>query len=230
MTIISPRLRQLIFVMAIAAGSPQIAVADETQSVAAGKTLAAGGNSKGVPPCSACHGADGGGQAASGIPRLAGLDAAYVKAQLVAFGGGSRENSMMSPIAKAMDASAITDAAAYYASLPAPATTASGPQAQIASGAVLAERGDWAANIPPCASCHGAAGHGVGSAFPGIAGQSALYISNQLKAWQAGTRHDDPLGLMHGVATRLNADQVAAVAAYYASVSATEQTGKGGAK
>ena len=42
-----------------------------------------------------------------------------------------------------------------------------------------------------CGECHGAAGQGVGKTFPKLAGQSAEYIANQLKAWKAGKLADD---------------------------------------
>ncbi len=184
--------------------------------LAKGKAIAANGNMAGVTSCVECHGAAGEGQAAAGIPRLAGLDAAYLQGQLVAFGSGTRENSSMTTIAKRMNADTMADLSAYFASLPAPppappaATTS-----QIAAGAKLALRGDWTASIPPCASCHGQKGLGVGAAFPPIAAQSATYIAAQLNAWKTGTRHDDPLGLMRTVAVRLNDTQISAVAAYY---------------
>lgn len=209
---------------------PTTTRAADPQTIDKGKTLATTGGG-GVPPCSACHGADGGGQAASGIPRLAGLDAGYVHAQLTAFANGSRANAMMGPVAKAMDANAMADAAAYYASLQAPAPEPStAPETQVAAGKMLAERGDWSRDVPACASCHGGSGHGVGAVFPAIAGQSTAYITNQLKAWKAGSRHDDPLGLMHSVATRLSDEQVAAVAAYYATLPGAAPTGQESAR
>lgn len=189
--------------------------------VEAGKAIATKGNDKGVPPCSACHGANGEGQATSGIPRLAGLNAAYLQGQLAAFGIGTRDNAMMSPIAKTMDATSMAAAAAFYASLPAPEASAPGQsKAAVAQGEAIALRGDWDAEIPPCASCHGERGRGVGATFPAIAGQSSAYVINQLQAWKKGSRHDDPLGLMKTVAGRLSDAQVAAVAAYYEALPA----------
>ena len=88
----------------------------------------------------------------------------------------------------------------------------------IAAGAALAGRGDWSKGLPGCGQCHGAAGQGVGKTFPGLAGQSAEYIMSQLKAWKDGKRTNDPLHLMTGIASKLSDDQVAAVAAYYASL------------
>ena len=65
--------------------------------------------------------------------------------------------------------------------------------------------------------CHGAAGQGVGETFPKLAGQSAEYIANQLKAWKDGKRSNDPLHLMTGISSKLNDFQAGcSVAAYYA--------------
>jgi cytochrome c553 len=41
---------------------------------------------------------------------------------------------------------------------------------------------------------------------------------SQLKAWKDGKRTNDPLHLMTGISSRLSDGQIAAVAAYYASL------------
>ena len=76
---------------------------------------ARGGN--GVAACAGCHGSDGGGQAA--FPRLAGLDAAYLRKQLDDFAAGRRRNAVMQPIASALAAADRSAMAEYYAGLPA---------------------------------------------------------------------------------------------------------------
>ena len=45
-------------------------------------------------------------------------------------------------------------------------------------------------------------------------------MQDQVDAWQAGTRPPGPLGLMGSVAKKLSADDVAAVAGYYAKLHA----------
>jgi cytochrome c553 len=120
----------------------------------------------------------------------------------------------MAPIAKAMNAAERGAAAAYYAKLPfdAPST---GEQ-RGGDGAVLATRGRWDKTIvPACEQCHGPRGVGVGEAFPPLAGQPAVYIGQQLRAWQQGTRPPGPLGLMKAVATRLSEQDVDSVAHYF---------------
>ena len=56
--------------------------------------------------------------------------------------------------------------------------------------------------------------------FPYLAGQQADYIIEQIKNWRTGQRGGDPLGLMKAVAAKLDDDDIAAVAAYYASLPA----------
>jgi cytochrome c553 len=185
-----------------------------------GRGIAAGGNGRDAPACSACHGVQGAGQPDVAYPRLAGLDSAYLIEQLNAFAEGRRDNETMSPIAKALTPDERQAIAKFYAGLTAPKMEESkkADDKAIAAGAALASRGDWSKGLPGCGQCHGAAGQGVGKTFPGLAAQAAEYITAQLKAWKDGKRTNDPLHLMTGIASKLSDDQVAAVAAYYASL------------
>lgn len=183
-------------------------------------TIARQGNGKGAAPCMACHGADGGGQAAAGYPRLAGLNAAYLQKQLQDFSNGSRISQMMQVTAKALDADERHALALYYSTLPLPPALAKPATPQPAAdsvGAVLATRGDWERGVPGCMQCHGPGGVGVGANFPPLAGQPAAYIKAQLKAWQRGSRHNDPLQLMQHVAAALSAKDIDAVANWFAA-------------
>jgi cytochrome c553 len=191
-----------------------------------GRDIAAGGNGRDAPACSACHGAQGEGQPGAAYPRLAGLDSAYLIDQLNAFADGSRNNESMSPIAKALTSDERQAVAKFYAGLVTPKVDE--PQKAgdktIAAGAALASRGDWSKGLPGCGQCHGAAGQGVGKTFPRLAGQSAEYITAELKAWKEGKRTNDPLHLMTGISSKLSDDQIAAAAAYYASLPAAAVT------
>lgn len=185
-------------------------------------TIITHGNNKGAPACEQCHGADGGGTAAAGFPRLAGLQEEYIKHQLLSFRSGKRNNPIMEPIAKSLSDKEVSLLAAHFAALPVPAATpAGGDAALLKNGKAIANRGDWGHDIPACFQCHGPDGKGVGTVFPPIAGQSALYISNQIAAWKAGSRSNDPVGLMRAVADKLTAEQVEAVSAYLANQSLT---------
>jgi cytochrome c553 len=191
-----------------------------------GRDIAAGGNGRDAPACSACHGAQGEGRPDLAYPRLAGLDSAYLIEQLNAFADGRRNNETMVPIAKALTADERQAIAKFYAGLATPKVDE--PQKAddktIAAGAALASRGDWSKGLPGCGQCHGATGQGVGKAFPTLAGQSAEYITAQLKAWKDGKRTNDPLHLMTGISGKLSDDQIAAAAAYYASLPAAAVT------
>jgi cytochrome c553 len=191
-----------------------------TAYAADGRDIAANGNGREAPACSACHGAQGEGQPDVANPRLAGLDSEYLMAQLNAFAEGHRDNETMSPIAKALSPDERQAVATFYAGSVTPKVEEShqADDKTIAAGAALASRGNWSKGLPGCGQCHGAAGHGVGKTFPGLAGQSAEYIMKQLKAWKDGKRSNDPLHLMAGISNKLNDDQIAAVAAYYASL------------
>ncbi|RTR07177.1 c-type cytochrome [Halomonas nitroreducens] len=195
--------------------------------LAAGPALALEGDpSRGesvAGTCVACHQADGMGMnmpQGESWPRLAGLPADYIAKQLHDFQAGRRENATMMPFAKMLDDQQIADVAAYYAGL------ASWPELPTAYSAAspdqpgewLAERGDWDKTLPACSQCHGPNGQGVGADFPPIAGQHAGYLSAQLRAWRNGDRHNDPDGLMRGIAERLDDDQIDLIADYYATL------------
>ena len=189
--------------------------------------LATQGNGKGAPPCLGCHGADGGGQAAAGFPRLAGLNASYLRRQLDSFADGTRDNPVMKPVATALTTDERQALAQYYSQQPLPAglaRPATRPPAPGGRGGVLATRGRWRHQVPACEQCHGPGGVGVGAAFPPLAGQSAAYIAAQLKAWQQGSRHNDPLALMQHISAALDDQDITAVATWFAAQPLREAT------
>lgn len=184
----------------------------------AGRTIASQGTSGGSPACAACHGADGAGNAAAGFPRLAGIDADYLAHQMRAY-EKNREDPIMAPIVAALTDREIRDVSAYYASLPPPAPSPDRIAADedlMRAGERLATRGAWDRDLPACTSCHGPGGRGIDSVFPAIAGQHAVYIAKQLRAWRDGSRRGDPGALMETVARRLSDREIDAVAAWFA--------------
>lgn len=185
----------------------------------AGEQIAREGNGRGAAACSSCHGADGGGMPGTTFPRLAGLPAGYLARQLRSFQDGSRDDPVMSVNAAALDDAEIDAVADYYAALEAPAAAGSATEEQAGLGQRIAERGAWHRYVPSCQSCHGPGGVGVGDDFPPLAGQISGYTVQQFRYWQDGARTNDPLGMMHAVATRLTAEEIEAVAAWYAGLS-----------
>jgi cytochrome c553 len=84
-------------------------------------------------------------------------------------------------------------------------------------GAVIAAQGT-SNGAPACAQCHAFNGVSDGSgAFPRIAGQSAYYLTKELRDFTSGIRVN---AIMTPVAGALTADDIADVAAYYAGIEA----------
>lgn len=186
--------------------------------VKAGEAIAKSGAGN-ISACMQCHGPNGEGQAAAGFPRLAGQNRDYLVKQLKDFKAKLRTNPLMSPIANALSPVQMNDVADYYASLPPwkPGPGAAQNTEQISRGAQLAQHGNWDKGMPACFACHGANGTGIPPHFPSIAGQNSAYISSQLNAWKAGTRINDPGGLMKAVADKLSTEDISAVSAYLAN-------------
>ena len=74
-----------------------------------------------------------------------------------------------------------------------------------------------------CAACHGVNGVSVGDAIPNLAGQKAAYIETQLKALKDGSRKNPVMG---AIAAQLSSDEMANVAAYFASLSGASGSAK----
>jgi len=65
-----------------------------------------------------------------------------------------------------------------------------------------------------CAACHGANGVSVSDAIPNLAAQRPGYLEAQLKALKEGTRKNP---IMNAIAAQLSGEDMANVAAYFAS-------------
>jgi cytochrome c553 len=182
-----------------------------------GALIAAGGGPGGArSACFTCHGIDGGGQAASGIPALAGLDAAYLARQLDDYASQARPDPAMREIARALSPADRRAVSVYYAQL-----TQSTPialrhdPAHMQEGAALYAAGST--RVQACIDCHGPRARGRNAA-PALAAQPARYTATQLRLWQEGKRRNDPDGVMARVAQAMNAREIEAVAAYLANL------------
>lgn len=197
-------------VLIVSASLADLAHADR----AAGAALARQG-AAGITACVACHGAQGEGQAAAGFPRLAGQGQPYLLKQLQDFASGRRTHPQMEPIARALTAQQMRDVTDHYASLPGwKAEAKPAAASQSTRGARLAVAGNWDAGIPACFACHGPDGAGIPPHFPALSGQPTAYTRAQLKAWQTGTRGNDPQGLMKSVADKLSDAEIDAISEY----------------
>ncbi|MFM0207401.1 c-type cytochrome [Paraburkholderia sediminicola] len=217
------RRRYLTTYLAIA-GTVLAMSSAHADDLSTGQTIAMQGTAKGVAACISCHGAKGEGNAAAGFPRLAGVSASYLSAQLTAFADGTRQNPIMQPMAKLLSAHERDAVAQYFAGLqPPPGIKASDNESAKPSdvGAWIATRGRWNEGLPACVQCHGPGGIGVGATFPPLAGQPASYIASQLHSWKSGTRPPGPMALMAAVAGKLSDTDITAVAAYYGGTGAS---------
>jgi cytochrome c553 len=67
--------------------------------------------------------------------------------------------------------------------------------------------------VEVCAPCHGTDGAGRDVETPNLAGQSGIYLYNQLIAFRKGTRQHPP---MKGIARQLTDNEINAIVSYYA--------------
>ena len=77
---------------------------------AAQRPIVAGEAPAAASSCAPCHGPTGQGQQAAGIPRLAGMSAKYLEAQLHGYRDGRRSDPVMEPVANQLDAADIAAA------------------------------------------------------------------------------------------------------------------------
>lgn len=73
-----------------------------------------------------------------------------------------------------------------------------------------------------CAGCHGSDGVSKNPMFPSLAGQSSLYLDNQLKHFRDGSRENPT---MNGLAKDLKDNEIENLATYFASLSSKSAGG-----
>ena len=129
----------------------------------------------------------------------------------------------MSPIAKALSTDDVADVTAYYSGVTAPfPPLATADPSLVRRGEQLATLGEATKNIPACNNCHGPDGSGEPPAIPYLAGQYTQYIAFELHSWQRADRKNSP-EYMAMVAAKLDDQDVAALAAYFQQIRATNQ-------
>ena len=174
------------------AGSTQVSTAlqgsgdpaaSTTRQGSVAAALAASGDGHGIPACSSCHGAVGEGNAAAGFPRLAGLPAAYLVAQLNLFANGGRRNAVMEPIARQLTAGQRGQLAGFYAGLPVGAGVAAvGAVAAGTTPVGAAPVGEAAAGVAPAGTTP------VGTAPPAAIPIGAASAGDAASTGQLGER------------------------------------------
>lgn len=169
-----------------------------------------------VRACARCHGAEDL-PASALVPTLHGQPPERLFQALRDYARGERRSGVMQQAASGLSEALMLRLATFYAGLPAPRKPRDSridPE-RILRGRQIAEAGDARAEVPACNSCHAA---GSAPLFPKLAGQPQRYLEGQLKTWQAGLNDRSATGaIMAPIARRLNATQIADVAAYFAS-------------
>ena len=187
----------------------------------AAKPDAAKGQSIATQVCAACHAADGN-SAMVANPKLAGQSYDYLHKQLVNFKPqagkkAERDNAVMAGMIANLSPGDMKDVAAFYASQK--LKPASAKDKELAAVGQKIYRGGVAASaVAACAGCHGPSGAGIPAQYPRISGQFAEYVEAQLKAFRAGSRANDPNGMMRAVAGRMNDREIQAVSEYVAGL------------
>ena len=176
-----------------------------------------------LPYCAMCHGNDG----RSGnpqIPRLDILPQAYIEQTLLAYASGARNSGIMHVAASNVTEADLMELAAWFGSQAATPDrmTEVMDRDLIARGEALARQGTR--DVPTCVSCHGPKATPQSADFPRLAGQSVDYLQDQLHLWHEGTRGGGvKAALMTKAAQDLSDDDMAALAAWYASLPAADQ-------
>lgn len=186
-----------------------------------------------VARCAGCHGLDGAGAPSGAFPNLTGLTARYIAASLRAYRDEARHSGLMQVQSYDLSDEQVDALAAYFEAQPdrpAPLVAASEPdEAAVEAGRAIALEG-WPANeVSACTSCHGlleatpTKRDDTLRYAPHLAGQHAAYLRSQLNAWKergrGGAFEETPQYLT--AHRRLSAEQIDAVAAYYAHLEAS---------
>ncbi|WP_245470918.1 c-type cytochrome [Bradyrhizobium guangzhouense] len=171
--------------------------------------------------CKTCHGLSGQGFRGSfPMPRLAGQQPEYVKNQLQAFIERRRTNPVMFNVSHVLTPAMLTALSGYFKDLN-PKPLGGAPRDSLAVGKKIYEEGVPAAEVPPCASCHGPDAKGA-DAFPRLAGQLHDYMIRKLTNWDKERGQDkanpDNSAIMQPIAHNLTEAQIKAVAAYLSTL------------
>lgn len=189
---------------------PAMAKAGTNAEIGRGATLALS--------CTMCHGVQG--LSLSDAPNLAGQYPEVVIKQLEDYRSGHRSSPIMEAIVSALSERAVRDLAAYYAYLPKARTA---PTTYDETLPALIRVGDPLRNIAPCISCHGGVDQKLGA--PWLEGMPKQYLVNQLKAFVAGTRHNDPGAQMRNMARAMTEAEIDEVATFYARKASSGEPG-----
>jgi cytochrome c553 len=196
--------------LAQAAGEPAVKA-----DPAKGEALYVNGDAaRGIAACASCHGAAGNSTIVQN-PKLSAQHETYLYKQLVEFKTPSRNNPIMTSIAKPLTDAEMKNLAAYLAAQ-APKPGAARNKETVELGKQIYRGGIAEKKVPACAACHGPTGAGIPGQFARLAGQHQQYTADQLIKFRTGERANSPQ--MTTIAKRLSDDEIQAVADYIAGL------------
>ena len=173
-----------------------------------------GDAARNIVACIACHGAAGN-STISQNPKLAGQHAAYLSKQLHNFTGPTRNNAIMTTMAKALSPEDILNVTTYL-SVQTPGPGAAKNKEWMEAGKKIYRAGIAAINVPACAGCHSPTGAGIPAQYPRLAGQHQDYTIAQLTSFRNGTRSNSVQ--MTAISARMTDQEMKAVADYVAGL------------
>jgi len=153
--------------------------------------------------CTGCHGIPGYNNVypTYKVPKIGGQNYAYLVAALKAYRNGERDHATMEAQASSLNERDIEDISAYFASLP----LSSQPSGIVGAAEEKSK---------VCEACHGVTGKSVDPTYPNLAGQHASYLAQALGDYRSSARTNP---IMAGMATNLSNQDIADLAAWFAS-------------
>lgn len=214
-------------VVAFLMATPDMSAQDYWQALGRERPdIPSDGPSQLVAECGICHGDDGLARGNPVIPRLDILSEEYIAETLDAYRSGARHSGIMQQAASTLEDEEIAFLADHFANADAGSGETGGGEPPdpdlIATGEALAKGGalDPTDETPACTACHGPWPEAVSGDFPSLIGQRRHYVETQLVLWQqekrGGTEKAD---MMHKVIEGMDEADMAALAAYYSSLS-----------
>jgi len=128
----------------------------------------------------------------------------------------------MSHVAVSVQPDSYCELGAYISTM-ATEARCDGNEALAAKGEEIFRHGVPNDNIPACQFCHGPEAQGVGK-FPRLGGQSYYYLKRRLEQWVEGYGTISPH--MPGIASKLNPEQIDAIASYLSFLPAAPSPGE----
>lgn len=176
-------------------------------SVQAQEGDAAAGSGK-FDTCLGCHGIPGYTNVYPTyyVPRLGGQNPQYIIAALKAYKSGERNHATMHANASTLSEQDMADVAAFIASV-----KVDDDPPPVVGNAEAGEKKN-----ATCKACHGADGKATQPIYPNLSGQYEDYLIHALTGYKTGKRKNP---IMMGMAQLLSEQDIADLAAFYASQS-----------